>query len=216
MLGGCWAGEHGGVLDGVEQLAAEVVHAGAELAEAGGELVVADDGGDGDDEAGGGGDEGFGDAGGYGAQRGGACGAEAVEGVDDAHDGAEETDEGSDGGDGGEPGHAALHGGEGFAGGGLRGALEGDGIAREAASAVLALVLVVDLVEDGDEGAGLELVGDGGDLAETARFAEGAEEALALRVGLAEARHLENMMAQEKMLAMSRRTSTVKATGPLL
>ncbi len=52
-------GEHGGVLDGVEEFAAEVVHAGAELAQAGGELVVADDGRDGDDEAGGGGDEGF-------------------------------------------------------------------------------------------------------------------------------------------------------------
>ena len=58
---------HGCVLDCVEELAAEVVHARGELAEAGGELVVADDGGNGDDEAGGGGDEGFGDAGGDGA-----------------------------------------------------------------------------------------------------------------------------------------------------
>ena len=107
-------GEHGGVLDGVEQFAAEVVHACGELAEPGGELVVADDGGDGDDEAGGGGDEGFGDAGGDGAEGGCAGGAEAVEGVDDAHDGAEEADEGGDVGDGGEPGHAALHGGEGL------------------------------------------------------------------------------------------------------
>ncbi len=61
------------------------------------------------------------------------------------------------------------------------------GIAGEAAAAVLALVLVVDLVEDGDERAGLELFGDGGDFAEAAGFAEGAEEALALEVGLAEA-----------------------------
>ncbi len=160
--------QHGGVFDGVEELAAEVVHARGELAQPGGELVVADDGGDGDDETGGGGDEGLRDAGGDGAESCCACGAEAVEGVDDAHDGAEETDEGSDRGDGGEPGHAALHRGEGFARGGLRGAFEGDGIAGKAASAVLALVLVVDLAEDGDQRAGLELIGDGGDLAEPA------------------------------------------------
>jgi len=147
----------------------------------------ADDGRNGDDEAGGSGDEGFGDAGSYGAERGSTGGAEAVEGVDDAHDGAEEADEGGDGGDGGEPGHVALHAGEGFGGCGLRGALEGDGIAGEAASAVLALVLVVDLVEDGDQRAGLELVGDGGDFAEAAGLAEGADEALALRLRLVEA-----------------------------
>ena len=33
---------------------------------------------------------------------------------------------------------------------------------------------------------------------------------------LRKADHLENMMVQEKMLAISSRTSTVKATGPLL
>ncbi len=185
--GCCWGGEGGGVLDEVEELAAELVHAGAELADAGGELVVADDGGDGDDQAGGGGDEGLGDAGGDGAQGGGAGGAEAVEGVDDAHDGAEESDEGSDGGDGGEPGHVALHGGEGFAGGDLAGALEGEGVAGHAAAAGLAVVLVVDLEEDGDERAGLELLGDGGDLGEAAGLAEGAEEAAALGAGAAEA-----------------------------
>ena len=106
-------------------------------------------------------------------------------------------------GDGGEPGHAAFHGGEGFRGGGLRGALEALGIARHAAAAGLALVLVVDLGEDGDQRAGLELVGDGGDLGEAAGLAEGAEEAAALRVGCAEGRHLESMMAQEKMLAQA-------------
>ena len=185
--GGAVRGHHGGVLDCVEQFAAEVVHARAELAQARGELVVADDGGDSDDEAGGGGDEGLGDAGGDGAQGRCARGAEAVEGVDDAHDGAEEADEERDGGDGGEPGHAALHRGEGFAGCGLGGALECDGIARKTAAAVLALVLVVDLGEDGDQRAGLELIGDCGDLAQPARFAEGAEEALALRLGSAEA-----------------------------
>jgi hypothetical protein len=100
----------------VEEFAAEVVHAGTKLAQPGGELVVADDGGDGDDEAGGGGDECFGDAGRDGAEGGGACGAEAVEGVDDAHDGAEEADEGSALRDGGEPGHAALHVRQGLAG----------------------------------------------------------------------------------------------------
>ena len=35
---------HGGVFDGVEKLAAEVVHAGGEFAQSRGELVVADDG----------------------------------------------------------------------------------------------------------------------------------------------------------------------------
>ena len=108
-----------------------------------------------------------------------AGGAEAVEGVDDAHDGAEEADEGGTVGDGGEPGHARFHGGEGFGGGGLRGAFERDGVARHAAAAALALVLVVDFVEDGDQRAGLELLGDGGDLGQAAGLAEGAEEALA-------------------------------------
>ena len=145
-----------------------------------GELVVADERGDGDGEAGGGGDEGRGDAGGDGAEGCGAGGAEAVEGVHDAHDGAEEADEGGAVGDGGEPGHARFHRGEGFRGGGLRGALQRDGVARHAAAAALALVLVVDLGEDGDQRAGLELLGHGGDLGEAAGLAEGAEEALAL------------------------------------
>jgi hypothetical protein len=42
------------------------------------------------------------------------------------------------------------------------------------------MVLVVDLEEDGDQRAGLELLGDGGDLGEAAGLAEGAEEAVAL------------------------------------
>jgi hypothetical protein len=109
-----------------------------------------------------------------------------VEGVDDAHDGAEEADEGSALGGGGEPGHAALHDGERLGGGGLGGAFEGLGVGRLAAAAGLALVLVVDLVEDGNERRGLELVGDGGDLGEAAGLAEGAEEALALHVGVVE------------------------------
>ncbi len=175
--------EEGGVLDGVEELAAEVVHACAELTEATGELVVAHDGGDGDDEAGGGGDEGFGDAGSDGAEGCGTGGAEAVEGVDDAHDGAEEADEGTDLSDGREPGHAALHEGEGFTGCGLGGALEGLRVGRCAAASGLALVLVVDFVEDGDEGAGLELLGHGGNFGEAAGLAEGAEEATVLLVG---------------------------------
>ena len=54
-------------------------------------------------------------------------------------------------GGGGEPGHAAFHDGEGFGGGGLGGALEGLRVGRRAAAAGLALVLVVDLVEDGDQ-----------------------------------------------------------------
>ena len=110
-----------------------------------------------------------------------------MEGVDDAHDGAEESDEGGDGGDGGEPGHALFHRGEGFGGGGLGGAFHCGGVAGEAAAAGLAVVLVVDFGEDGDERAGFELVHDGGDFAETRGFAEGADKACALGLGLAEA-----------------------------
>jgi hypothetical protein len=192
----------GGVLDGVEEFAAEVVHACAELAQAGGELVVAHDGGDGDDEAGGGRDEGFGDTGSDGAEGGSAFATEAVEGVDDAHDGAEEADEGADLRDGGEPGHAAFHEGEGFGGGCLRSALEALGVGWCAAAAGLALILVVDLVEDIDEGAGFELLGDGGDFGEAAGLAEGTQEAAILDVGGLDIR--------------SKRASTVSAVGPLL
>jgi hypothetical protein len=181
-----------GVLDGVEELAAEVVHARGELFKALGELVVADDGGHGDDETGGGRDEGFRDAGCDGAEGGGTGGAETVEGIDDAHDGAEEADERRALGGGREPGHTALHDGEGFGGGGLGGALKGLGVGGRAAAAGLTLVFVVDFVEDGDERAGLELVGNGGYLAETAGFAEGAEEALALDVGVIEGPPLSN------------------------
>jgi hypothetical protein len=187
FFGRRWWGEEGGVFDGVEELAAEVVHARAKVAELRGELVVADERGDGDDEPGGGGDEGFRDAGGDGAEGGCAGGAEAVEGVDDTHDGAEQADEGGSVGDGGEPGHARFHGGEGFGGSDLGGAFEGDGVARHATASGLALVLVVDLGEDGDEGAGLELLGDGSDFGEAAGLAEGAEKALALLAGAAEA-----------------------------
>ena len=178
-------GKHGGVLDGVEQFAAEVVHARGELAKLRGELVVADDRGDRDGQAGGGGDQRFRDAGCDRAQGGGAGGAEAVEGVDDAHDGSEEPDEGRDRGDGGEPGHARFHRGEGFGGGGHGGALERGGVAGQAAAAALALVLVIDLDEDGDQRAGLELLGDGGDFRQAAGLAEDAEEAGALLAGAA-------------------------------
>ena len=100
--------------------------------------------------------------------------------------------------------------------GGLGGAFERDGVARQAAAAGLALVLVVDLVEDGDERAGLELVGDGGDLAETGRTCGRRGGSAGSGLGLAEARHLAIMMVQEKMLASSRMPRTVKAMGPLL
>ena len=157
----------------------------------GGELVVADDGGDGDDEAGGGGDEGFGDAGSDGAEGGGAGGAEAVEGVDDAHDGAEEADEGS-----------ALRRWWRARSCGVSMAVSDS---EEAVWAARSRAMGLRgrprppvwrwysswiSCEDGDEGAGLELVGDGGDLGEAAGFAEGAEEALGSGVGLAEARPL--------------------------
>ena len=111
-----------------------------------------------------------------------------MEGIDDAHDGAEEADEGSDGADAGQPRQALLHGGEGFAGGGLSGALERGDVAGRAESAGLAPVGLVDLVEDIDEGAGLELLADGRDFLEAVGLAEGAEEAMALRARAAEAR----------------------------
>ena len=176
---GCRGGRDvgGGVLDGVEELAAEVVHAGGEVAELAGELVVADDGGDGDEDAGGGGDEGFGDTWGHRAEGGCTGGAEAVEGVNDAPDGAEEADEGRGVGDGGKPGDAGLHEGEGFARGGGGGAFEPDGIAGEAAAVGLAVVLVVDFGEDGDQRRGAELLGGGGDFGQAAGFTEGAQEA---------------------------------------
>src|SRR5262249_16846315 len=60
-------------------------------------------------------------------------------------------------------------------------------IAGKATAAVLPLVLVVNLAEDGDQGAGPELLGDGGDFAEPRRFTKGTDEAKALRVGPAEA-----------------------------
>src|SRR5579875_2714708 len=85
----------------VEQLAAEVVHAGGEVAAAGGELVVGDHGGNGDDQAGRGGDQRFRHARSHRTERRGSLHGQAVEGVDDAHDGAEESDEGGDGGDAG-------------------------------------------------------------------------------------------------------------------
>ena len=208
--------DHGCVFDGVEELAAEVVHARGELAETGGELVVADDGRDGDDEAGGGGDEGLRDAGGDGAKGRCACGAQAVEGVDDAHDGAEEADERRDGGDGGEPGHAALHRGEGFARGGLGGAFERDGIAWQPRPPFCRWYSSWISLKTATRGLGLNC---------------SATAAISLsRVDLRKARtkrrlcvwalpkrdHLEIMMAQEKMLASRRMTSTAKATGPLL
>ena len=185
-VGGCGWGEGCGVFDGVEEFSAEVVHAVGEVAELGGELVVADDGGDGDEDSGGGGDEGFGDAGGDGAEGGCAGCAEAVKGVDDAHDGAEEADEGADVGDGGEPGDALFHKGEGFGGGGGGGALEAGGVAGKAAAVGLPEVFVVDFGEDGDEWGGLELLGDGGDFREAAGFAEGSEETGALGAGARE------------------------------
>ena len=79
-------------------------------------------------ETGGGGDEGFGNAGGNGAEAGGAGSAEAGEGVDDAPDRAKQSDEGSDASSRREPGHAlfdAAH----FVGGGELHA-HGDGLER--------------------------------------------------------------------------------------
>src|SRR5277367_2780089 len=73
------------VFHAVEQLAGEVVHARAELAQAAGELVIGNDGGHGDEQARGGGDERLGDSRSNGAQRRRAGGAEAVEGVHDTH-----------------------------------------------------------------------------------------------------------------------------------
>jgi len=175
-----WRGDQRRVFDSVEELSAEVVHAGSELSDAGGELVVADKCRHGDDQAGGSGDESFRDARGDGTQGSGACRPEAVEGVDDAHDGPEEADKGSGLRNGGEPRHARFHMREGLAGGGLRSALEGLGVGWSAASAGLALVLVVDFVENGNQRAGAELVGYGSDFREAAGLAECPHELLAL------------------------------------
>src|SRR6185312_925412 len=136
--------------------------------------------GHGDDKAGGGRDQRFRNTGGHGSQRSCSCRAEAVEGVDDAHDGAEEADEGGRLSDGGKPRHTRLHMGEGLAGGGLGGSLKPLGVGWCAASAGLPLVLVVDLVEDSDQRAWPELVGDGGDLRKAPGLAESAYELLAL------------------------------------
>jgi hypothetical protein len=103
-----------------------------------------------------------------------------VEGVDDAHNGAEEAYERCRLRDGGQPRHARFHVGEGLAGGGLCGALEGLRVGRRAASTGLTLVFVVDFVEDGDQGAGAELVGYGGDFRQAAGLAEGPDERFAL------------------------------------
>ena len=89
-----------------------------------------------------------------------------MECVDDAPDGAEESDKGGSVGDGGEPGHVGLHGGKGFGRCGLRGALQCHRVARRSPASTLALVLVVDLVEYGDQGAGLKIANYGRDLGE--------------------------------------------------
>ena len=174
----------------VQQFAAEVVGCGCEDADARGELVVGDDGRDGDEEAGSGSDERFGDAGRNSAERSCSSGTESVKGIDHAHDGAEESDERAGGGDGGEPGQAAFERCDGFAGGGLRGPLEGSEIARWAGSACLALVGLVDVYVDLCERAGLVVVGEGSDFLQARGAAEGVDEVAAFARGLAEGAHL--------------------------
>ena len=113
-----------------------------------------------------------------------------MEGVDDAPDRAEEADEGRDVRDGSKPGDAGFHEGEGFGRGGKGGTFEAGGVARKAAAVGLAMVFVVDFVEDGDERRGAELLGGRGDLGEAAGFAEGPEEPRGLIARFGEAAEL--------------------------
>jgi len=87
----------------------EIIETLAQIADVLQKIVVKDDGWDSDEKSGRGGDEGFGDAGCYGAEAGGACVTKTGEGVDDAPNGAEEADERSDGAGGGQPGHAFFY-----------------------------------------------------------------------------------------------------------
>src|ERR1700722_6233953 len=96
----------------VEQLAGEVVHAGAKLTQRCGELVIGDDGGDGDQQTGGGGDEGLRNSRGYRAQCGRAFCAQAVKDNHDPHHGAEKANKGQDGNNGREPGQTPLENGK--------------------------------------------------------------------------------------------------------
>src|ERR1700722_18258543 len=96
----------------VQQLAGEVVHAGAKLTQRCSELVVGNHGRDGDQQTSGGGDQGFGNSRRYRAQGGRAFRAQAVKGVYDPHHGAEEAHEGRDCTNGCEPGQAPLQNGK--------------------------------------------------------------------------------------------------------
>ena len=157
------------------------------IAAARGELVVGDHGRDGDQQSRGGGDQRFGNARRDGAQRCRALGAEAMEGIHDAHDGAEQADEGRDGADAGQPRQPLLHRRQGFAGRGLRRALQRRDIARRAIPARLPLVGLVDLVKNVDQRAGLELLAHRCNFLQPVGFPECTQEAAALGAGAPEA-----------------------------
>ena len=99
-----------------------------------------------------------------------------MERIDDAPHSAEEPDKGGDIGDRREPGDALFHDSERLTGSSLRSSFESGGILRHAAPAALALILIVNLSKDGDKRRGLELLGDGGDFAQAARFSESPKE----------------------------------------
>src|ERR1700722_3636182 len=176
----------GDFFQAIEQFAGEVVHAGAKLAKGSGELVVRNDGWDGDQQAGSGGDQSFRNTRRHGTERGCAFRAQAVEGIHNTHHGAEEADKGRDCADGGQPGQAALENGEGLAGRGLCGSLQGDDVLGWSESAGLATVSVVDLVEDCYQRAGLELIAYCGHFLQAVGLAESAHESPALRARPAE------------------------------
>src|SRR5271157_4579244 len=180
----------GNLFEQVQQFAGKVVGGRGKNPDARGELVVSHHGRHGHKEAGRGGDERLRDAGGDGPQRRRSRRSQAVEGVDDADHRAEEADEGTGGGDGGQPGHAAFEGGNGFAGGGLRRALQGSQVARRSRAAGLPLIGLVDVFKDLGQGAEFVVGGERGNLLQASGLAEGADEAAALFGGLAEQRHL--------------------------
>lgn len=100
----------------------EVIEADDDPAESGDEVIVAEHGGDGDEEAGDRGDEGGADTWGHGGEVCGAGGGDIAEGFHHAPDCAEETEEGGTADGGGEDDHLGFEGEGGFADGAFHGA----------------------------------------------------------------------------------------------
>src|SRR5690348_309926 len=162
----------------VEQFERKVVTARREFLNLVAEGVVGDYRGNGGKKAGRGGDQRLGNAGRNRAQGSRARRAQPLKGVNDAPDGAEQADEGRNRAGGGQPGHAALQPRHLLGSRNLRGALNGRQPQRPSA---LAAVLVVGVLEDAHQRAGLELLRHGGYVLDARGLAEGAHKAPALR-----------------------------------